>query len=70
MRAKDRIYREDVFYGRGKKLSEATEQEIDIDIKERESENPLAYRSGKNVYIYSISENELDRVAAWEKNEH
>lgn len=49
-RRRDRIYREDIFYGRGKALQEATEEEIRSDIQERESENPLAYRNKEMVY--------------------
>ena len=46
-RRKDRIYHEDTFYGQGKSLSEATEQELQKDLSERVSENPLAYSGNK-----------------------
>ena len=46
-RQKDRIYREDIFYGFGKKLDEANFDEIEKDIAERQSENPLAYTNNK-----------------------
>lgn len=49
-RRRDRIYREDIFYGRGKALQEATEEEIRSEIQERESENPSAYRNKEMVY--------------------
>ncbi|XP_015606342.1 lathosterol oxidase [Cephus cinctus] len=56
IRQKDCIYREDTFYGKGKKITEATEDEIKADIEERESENPLAYR--ENNLVYSLSKND------------
>ena len=48
-RQKDRIYREDIFYGKGKALNEASEAELARDIAERRSENPLAYDNDKNT---------------------
>ncbi|KAK9718005.1 Fatty acid hydroxylase [Popillia japonica] len=50
-RRKDRVYTEDIFYGRGKELTEATAEELKTDIEERKSENPKAYRGDKLVYI-------------------
>jgi hypothetical protein len=47
---KDRIYTEDTYYGRGKAIREATEEEIKNDLQERESENPLAHRNNKNDF--------------------
>ncbi len=46
-RQKDRIYREDIFFGKGKALSDATDAEIKQDVNERVSENPLAYQGDK-----------------------
>ena len=57
-RQKDCIYTEETFYGKGKKISEATTKEILADIEEREAENPLAYRDNK--LIYSLSKADLD----------
>ena len=48
---------EDIFYGRGKALQEASEEEIKIEIQERESENPLAYRN--NEMVYKITDTDL-----------
>lgn len=50
-RRKDRVYTEDIFYGKGKELTEATAEELKTDIEERKSENPKAYRGDKLVYI-------------------
>jgi len=58
-RRRDRIYREDIFYGRGKALQEATEEEIKSEIQERESENPLAYRN--NEMVYKITDKDLKK---------
>jgi len=58
-RRRDRIYREDIFYGRGKALREATEEEIKSEIQERESENPLAYRN--NEMVYKITKTDLKK---------
>ncbi|KAK2719972.1 uncharacterized protein LOC136036473 [Artemia franciscana] len=49
-RQKDRIYREDIFYGKGKAVTEATHDELKEDIAERTSENPLAYRGDKREF--------------------
>lgn len=49
-RRKDRIYREDIYYGQGKSLGEASLDEIKSEIEERESENPLAYPENKYGY--------------------
>ncbi|XP_046614818.1 methylsterol monooxygenase 1-like [Neodiprion virginianus] len=57
-RQKDRIYTEDTYYGKGKLISEATKNEIEADMEERDSENPLAYRDNK--LIYKISKKELE----------
>lgn len=51
-RQKDRIYREDIYYGHGKKLEDATRGELAEEIEERESENPLAY--GSNVHEFEL----------------
>jgi hypothetical protein len=50
-RLKDRIYNETTFFGKGKKLSEATKEELVADLKERDSENidnKVIYCLGKN----------------------
>ncbi|CAL8143494.1 unnamed protein product [Orchesella dallaii] len=51
MRRKDRIYREDIYYGYGKKVEEATEEEMKLDREERHNENPLAHSENKNDYL-------------------
>jgi len=43
-RQKDKVYREDIFFGKGKNLNDCSKEELKEDLKERESENPLAYR--------------------------
>lgn len=60
MRQKDRIYREDIFYGFGKKLDEANQDEIAKDIKERESENPLAYQN--NTRDFDLTDSDLKKL--------
>lgn len=57
-RQKDKIYREDIFYGKGKSISEATEEELQRDIRERVSENPLAY-SGNKLH-YELTKEEIE----------
>lgn len=49
-RRKDRVYREDIFYGQGKALNEVSAEELQADMEERNSENPLAYRENQLVY--------------------
>ena len=64
MRQKDRIYREDIFFGKGKSLSEATHDEIQQDNTERISENPLAYTGNK--LQFELSEQEIkNKKALW-----
>ncbi|XP_068248441.1 uncharacterized protein [Palaemon carinicauda] len=43
-RQKNKIYREDIFYGKGKDIDSCTQSELQRDLSERESENILAYR--------------------------
>lgn len=43
-RQKSKVYREDIFYGKGKDITECTKNELRNDLSERESENILAYR--------------------------
>jgi len=50
-RQKGKIYREDIFWGQGKDITEATEQELMADSGERMDENPLAYGDNKNKYL-------------------
>lgn len=59
-RQKDRIYREDIFYGFGKKLDEANTEEIEKDMAERNSENPLAYTNNK--LHYKLTEKDLKKL--------
>lgn len=56
-RRKDRIYREDLFYGQGKALSEVTPEEMAEELEERNSENPLAYTT--NVMPYELDETDI-----------
>lgn len=65
-RRKDRIYKEDTFYGKGKPLAEATAQELREEVEERKSENPLAYK--ENRLVYELSESELTNVGAGKNN--
>jgi len=51
MRQKNRIYREDTFYGTGKDISEASRDELHEDSLQRRDENPLAYQDNKNKYL-------------------
>jgi lathosterol oxidase len=51
LRQKDKIYREDIFYGAGKDISQATKEELQADERERFDENPLAYQQNKNKYL-------------------
>lgn len=49
-RRKDRIYREDIYYGFGKNIDEATEEERQQDKTERENENPMAHHDNKHQF--------------------
>jgi len=51
VRQKDKIYREDIFWGKGKDITEATSEEIAADQNQREDENPLAYSNNKNKFL-------------------
>lgn len=54
-RRKDRVYDENIFYGKGLALDEVSEEVLLKDIEQRKSENPLAYKSNTN-------ENSLDEL--------
>lgn len=56
-RQKDRVYREEFFYGQGKSLDEVTESELAEDMAERKSENPLAYEN--NRYAYELKKSDI-----------
>nr|CAD7201735.1 unnamed protein product [Timema douglasi] len=58
-RRKDRIYTEDIYYGKGKALNEVSENELMNDIKERKSENPLAYRN--NNMEFELTEEDIKK---------
>ena len=49
-RKKDRIYRENYYYGQGKSLAEADAKELAEEVEERKSENPLAFDSNKHEF--------------------
>lgn len=55
-RQKDRIYTEEIFYGKGKGLNEVSKDILMADLAERNSENPLAYRSNQNEFLVSQSD--------------
>ena len=59
-RQKDRIYREDIYYGQGKALADATQDEIQDDIGERRDENPLAYDDNK--LVFDLTESDLKKI--------
>lgn len=47
-RRKDRVYTEEIFYGKGKAFSEVSADVLANDLAERKSENPHLYRSNQN----------------------
>ncbi|XP_037073673.1 delta(7)-sterol 5(6)-desaturase-like [Pollicipes pollicipes] len=47
-RRKDRIYRENIFYGRGKPLEQCSQGELASEMAERTSENASAYQSSQH----------------------
>lgn len=59
-RKKDRLYREDIYYGQGKALAEATANELDDDIAERQSENPLAYDN--NQHAFQLTKEDVKKI--------
>lgn len=59
-RRKDRVYTEDIYYGRGKALNEVSKEILDNDLAERKSENPLAYRGNK--VAYELNDDELKKL--------
>lgn len=56
-RQKDRVYSENIFYGRGKKLDEVSEDVLQTDIIERNLENPQAYRN--SIHRYKLNQKDL-----------
>lgn len=55
-RRKDRIYSEDIFWGTGKALADASKAELDVDMGERVTENPLAYSTGRLDFALTEAE--------------
>lgn len=55
-RRKDRVYGEDIFYGKGLALDEVSKEVLAKDIAERNSENPLAYKGNVNVNVLANAE--------------
>lgn len=49
-----------MFYGTGKALDEASAAELAQDMKERTSENPLAYQGNK--LVNALSDKEVQRI--------
>ncbi|XP_055545749.1 uncharacterized protein LOC129730445 [Wyeomyia smithii] len=49
-RRKDRVYSEDIFFGKGKSFNEVSSKELLNDLAERKKENPRAYRENVNEY--------------------
>lgn len=56
-RQKDRVYSEDIFFGKGKGFEEVSQKELAKDIAERKLENPNAYRN--NVHAYDLDDKEV-----------
>lgn len=61
-RQKDRIYNEETFFGQGKSIKDATEEELKTDLTERVSENPLAY-SGNKLHFELTEEDIMQKKA-------
>lgn len=59
-RQKNRIYNEDIFYGKGMALDEASEEILLKDMAERKSENPQAYRN--NFNINELTDKEIKKL--------
>ncbi|CAB3364857.1 Hypothetical predicted protein [Cloeon dipterum] len=59
-RRKDRIYHEDIYYGRGKDIREASVQEVAEDLHQRTTENPLAFRGNKREF--DLSEDDVAKL--------
>lgn len=55
-RRKDRVYGEDIFYGKGLALHEVSKDVLEKDIAERNSENPLAYKGNVNINVLANAE--------------
>lgn len=56
-RQKDRIYSEEIFYGKGKALDEVSADVLEKDLAERRSENPQAYRG--NINSNELTESDI-----------
>jgi len=61
-RQKDRIYNEETFFGQGISIKEASEEELQKDLSERVSENPLAY-SGNKLH-FELTEDDIRQKKA------
>ncbi|XP_055599752.1 uncharacterized protein LOC129748961 [Uranotaenia lowii] len=59
-RQKNRVYTEDIFYGRGKKIDEVSAEVLESDIVQRNLENPHAYKN--SVHRYKLNHEDLSRL--------
>jgi len=57
-RQKDKIYRENIFYGKGKSVTEATKTELAEEMAERQSENPLAFDDNTHQFELDLKKND------------
>lgn len=60
-RRKDRVYREDIYYGSGKAFTQTTAEELKTDMEERLSENPLAYR--ENKLEFKLTDSDIKKIS-------
>lgn len=54
------MYTEDIFSGKGKALTEASDAELKADLEERLAENPKAYRG--NELEFKLTETDLKHI--------
>ncbi|XP_058453028.1 uncharacterized protein LOC131431370 [Malaya genurostris] len=65
-RRKDRVYSEDIFFGKGKSFDQVSKEQLLVDLAERKTENPKAYR--ENVNEYEVSDLEITKLVKNPKN--
>ncbi len=62
-RKPDRIYNETIYYGKGKPISEISEEEMKNELLERETESKTAYDNNLNPFLIHSSSNHVDNYS-------
>lgn len=58
-RKPDRVYNENIYYGRGKSITEISKEELQRELNERLTETKTAYNENNNPYLFEADKDKL-----------